>query len=262
MAHNEFMKSASLCVGLCLASGLAQASPFAWTLNTNMTRYRVDVATNNEIPISNSPFMSDSLARSASGNLYSADSLGVIWDVTGAQIPVGPTGRTQIGDLVMGNNGLWGFSNASQELFFFDFGSSSVTYAQTINGVGGFTITGVAYQGSTGDVYLSGYIGLNTDTLFHVMNSSNNALLVGNMANGDSFSYFSDIEFDASGTLYAMSWYHRWFYSVSTVNATTSFVSAGPHRDVTAMALPVPEPAALVGLAIGSAILLLRRRKE
>ena len=260
LAHNGAMKRLSALLLVAVGATSALASPFAATLNTNMTRYRVNVANNAEVPLGTNPFMSDSLAMGATGTLYSADSLGVIWDVSGAPIPVGPTGKTQIGDLVAGNNGLWGFSNFNQELFFFDFGTSSVTYAQSINGVGGFTITGVAYQGSTGDVYLSGNIGLNTDTLFHVMNSSTSATAVGAMNNGDGVSYFSDIEFDASGTLYAMSWYHRWFYSVSTVNANTSFVSAGPHRDVTAMALPVPEPSAFVGIVVCFSFLLYRKR--
>ena len=92
------------------------------------------MATNTKFSLPNNPFQSDSLARSASGTLYSADPVGMIWNVTNAfQIPVGPTSRTMIGDLVMGVNGLWGFSNASQELFFFDFGTSAVTYAQTIS---------------------------------------------------------------------------------------------------------------------------------
>ena len=192
-------------VGLCLWAGWVQAAPIAWTLDANMTRFRVPVATNTEFSLTNNPFQSDSLARSASGTLYSADPVGMIWDVTnGFQIPVGPTSRMMIGDLVMGVNGLWGFSNASQELFFFDFGTSAVTYAQTISGVGGSTITGVAYEGATGDVYLSGNTGLNTDTLYVVPTSSGSATSVGPMANGDALSYFSDIEFDASGTLYAM----------------------------------------------------------
>jgi hypothetical protein len=232
-----------------------------------MTRYNVNVATNAEIAIPNNPFMSDSLARSAAGTLYSADSAGMIWDVTaGFQIPVGPTGRTQIGDLVVGGNGLWGFSNASQELFFFDFGSSGVTSAQVISGLGGATVTGVAYEGSTGDVYLSGNTGLNTDTLFRVPNASAAATTVGSMANGDAFSYFSDIEFDASGTLYAISWYHRWFYTVAPANGATTLVSTGPHRDATAMALTIPEPSTsamiLAGLGCIGYVLMRQRNRD
>jgi len=237
-----------VCLGMLVWSAAAQAAPFAWTLNANMTRFRVDVPTNTEVALASNPFLSDSLARSAVGTLYSADPAGIIWDVTGGfQVPVGPTGRTGIGDLVMGINGLWGFSNTSQELFFFDLGSSAVTSAQGITGLGAATITGVAYEGSSGDVYLSGNTGLNTDTLFRVPNAATAATTVGPMANGDAFSYFSDIEFDATGTLYAMSWYHRWFYTVSTANAATSLVSSGSHRDATAMGLtvPVPEPATL-----------------
>jgi hypothetical protein len=260
------MKTALMCLGVFLGGAWVGAAPIAVTLGTNQTRYDVNVATNTEIAIPNNPFVSDSLARSAGGILYSADPAGVIWDVTASfQIPVGPTGRTQIGDLVVGSNGLWGFSNASQELFFFDFGSAGVTSAQVISGLGGATVTGVAYEGSTGDVYLSGNTGLNTDTLFRVPNASAAATTVGPMANGDAFSYFSDIEFDASGTLYAMSWFNRWFYTVDPANGTTSLVSTGPHRDGTAMALVVPEPStcimALAGLACGG-YLVKRRRKR
>lgn len=249
------------CLVVLVWSAGAHAAPFAWTLNANMTRFRVDAATNNEVPLASNPFQSDSLARSASGTLYSADPAGMIWDVTGGfQVPVGPTGRTGIGDLVMGINGLWGFSNASQELFFFDLGSSAVTSAQGITGLGGATITGVAYEASTGDVYLGGNTGLNTDTLFRVPNAATAATTVGPMPNGDAFSYFSDIEFDTTGTLYAMSWYHRWFYTVSTTNAATTLLSTGPHRDVTAMGLTVavPEPATLA-VGVLCSMLLARR---
>lgn len=149
-------------------------------------------------------------------------------------------------------------------MFFFDLGSAAVTSAQAITGLGGSTITGVAHEASTGDVYLSGNTGLNADTLFRVPNSSSAATTVGSTANGDAASYFSDIEFDAGGTLYAMSWFHRWFYTVSTANGATSFVSAGPHRDVTAMALLVPEPSTLAmtltGLACGGLSPWRRRR--
>lgn len=250
------MKSLTLLIVLAASAGFVQAAPFAATLNTNMTRYQVNVPTNAELPIVNNPFMSDSLAQSSAGTLYSADPSGVIWNVTTVPIPVGPTSRSQIADLVYGNGGLWGYSNMSQELFFFDLGTSNVTYAQTLIGTSAYTITGVAYQASTGDIYLNGNTGLNTDTLLHVANSSSTAVSVGAMTNLDAFSYFSDIEFDATGTLYAMSWYHRWFYTVSTTNAATSFVSTGPHRDVTAMAFAVPEPSSVIGLAWCSLILI------
>mgnify|MGYP001004389326 FL=1 len=71
------------------------------------------------------------------------------------------------------------------------------------------------------------------------------ALLVGAMSHGDGFSYIADIDFDSAGNLYAMTWFHRWFYAVSPTTAATTFLSSGPHRDSTAMALqPVPVPAA------------------
>jgi hypothetical protein len=231
-----------------LVSGMAEAAPIAATLNANMTRYRVNTATNSELALVSNPFQSDSLARSPAGALYSIDPGGVIWNVTMVPIPAGPTSRSMVADLVYGGGGLWGYSNASQEVFFFDLGLGTVTYSQVISGTGAHTITGVAYEASTGDLYLSGNTGPNTDTLFHVPSAASAAATVGAMNNGDGVSYFSDIEFDATGTLYAMSWYHRWFYSVSTATAATTFISAGPHRDVTAMALVlvVPEPASLV----------------
>lgn len=236
------------------------AAPIATTLNFNQTRYLVPMATNLEIPILGQSFYSDSLALSSTGTLYSTDASGNLWDVTGAfSIPVGPTGRTQIADLVMGSGGLWGFSNASQELFFYDLGSSSVTSAQVITGLSGHLITGVAYQMSTGDIYLSGYTGLNSDTLFHIASSATAATTVGSMFNGEPASYFVDLEFGADGTLYAVSFVHRWFYSVSTASAATTFISSNPfHRDLTAMALQVPasvpEPGTMAILSIGGCL--------
>jgi hypothetical protein len=247
-------------IGL-FGAGSVQGAPIVGTLNTNTSRYFVNVANNNEFFFGNNLFQSDSLAQSPAGTLYSIDAAGVIWDVTAGPFPAGPTARTQVGDLVYGNGGLWGFSNATQELFFFDLGSSTVTSSQVISGTGTNTITGVAYQPSTGDVYLSGYIGLNTDKLFRVPNASNTATLVGSMANADPASYFSDIEFDSTGTLYAMSWFHRWFYTVSTTTALTTLVSTGPHRDVTAMAFAVPEHASWLGLAWGALLIRNRRGK-
>lgn len=242
-------------------ASVAVAAPVVVDLNLNMTRYRVDAATNAELAIPSNPFQSDSIALAPGGQLYSADTSGNIFDVTVAPIPVGPTLRTGIADLDYANNGLWGFSNASRELFFFDLGSSAVTYSQVISGTGTLTMTGVAYEPSTGDVYLSGYGALNTDQLFRVPASSSSATLVGAMPNGDAFSYFADIDFGPSGTLYAMSFYHRYFYSVSTTTGATTLLSTGPHRDTTAMALdPVPEPATLGVMALGSVGLLRRHR--
>jgi hypothetical protein len=62
----DIMSRALVCVGLCLWAGWVQAAPIAWTLDANMTRFRVPVATNTEFSLPNNPFQSDSLARSAS----------------------------------------------------------------------------------------------------------------------------------------------------------------------------------------------------
>lgn len=241
--------------------GTASAAPLCWELNANLTIDMVNVATNASVLYNTTTFPSNSLARTPTGNLISATAGGNLWDVTGPPIPVGITGKSQIADLDYGVGGLWGYSNASQELFFFNLGSLAVTYSQVIALPPAATVTGVAYQPGTGDVYLSAYTSLNNDYLLKVANSATSATLVGAMANSDPLSYFSDIDFDASGTLYAMSFYHRYFFSVSTTTAATSFISSGPHKDTTAMALdPVPEPASLVMLATGCCALLRRRR--
>jgi hypothetical protein len=243
-----------------------QAAPLGWVLNTNQTLDLVNVATNADAPFSTTPFPSDSLAVTPTGTLYAADGFGNLWDVTGPPIPVGPTFRTQIADLDWAANGLWGYSNASQELFYFDLGSSSVTYAATLTLPGSLSaaaiVSGVAHDPGTGDIYLSAWDGLNNDFLLRVASSTTAALLVGAMTHGDGFSYIADIDFDGTGTLHALTWFHRWFYSVSTVTAATSFISSGPHRDSTALALqPVPVPAAvwLFGSALG--VMGLVRRK-
>lgn len=225
------------------------AAPLAWVLNTNQTLDLVNVPTNADVPVTTLPFQSDSLAASPTGTLYTADGFGNLWDVTGAPIPVGPTLRSQIGDLDWDANGLWGYSNATQELFYFDLGSSNVTYAATLTLPGSLSptavVTGVARDTTTGDTYLSAWDGLNNDFLLRVASASTTALMVGALAQADGASYIADIDFDTAGTLYAMTWYHRWFYSVSPTTAVTTFVSSGPHRDSTALALkPVPLPAA------------------
>jgi hypothetical protein len=227
-----------------------QAAPLSWVLNTNQTLDLVNVATNTDVPFNTTPFASDSLAVSPTGTLYLADGTGNLWNVTGPPIPVGPTGRTQIADLDWAANGLWGYSNASQELFYYNLGVSNVTYAVTLTLPSilspSAVVAGVAHDPTSGDIYLSAWDGLNSDLLLHVPTASNTALLIGAMAHGDGFSYISDIDFDAAGTLYAVTWFHRWFYSVSPTTAATSFISSGPHRDSTALALmPVPVPAAV-----------------
>jgi hypothetical protein len=245
--------------GLVLgAMSSLQAAPLGFVLNTNQTLDLVNVATNAEAPFNTTPFPSDSLAVTPAGTLFAADGFGNLWDVTGPPIPVGATLRTQIADLDWAANGLWGYSNASQELFYFDLGSSNVTYATTLTLPGSLSlaaiVSGVAHDPGTGDIYLSAWDGLNNDLLLRVAASTTTALLVGSMAHGDGSSYISDIDFDAGGTLYAVTWFHRWFYSVSPATAATTFISSGPHRDSTALALqPVPVPAAawLFGSALG-----------
>ena len=239
------------------------AAPFAYEINFNTSLYRVNVANNNEILLGNTPFISESLAMSPTLSLYSADPNGVLWNITGAPIPVGPTGFTQIADLDWANNGLWGFSNPSSSLFFFDLGLNAVTYSAPITGLGAATVTGVAYDATTGDIYLSGNTGLNTDQLLRIPFSTTAAVNIGAMPISDAFSYIADIDFDgATGNLYAMSFYHRDFYTVNPTSGATTFVSTGPHRDTTAMALnPVPEPTTLAFLGMGALIFLRRRAR-
>jgi len=230
--------------GFSAIASSAVASPIVATVGMNTSIALVDAATNTDTPLGNSPFITDSLAVDNSGTLYAANAGGVIFDISGFPIPIGPTGYAQIGDLDFANNGLWGFSNASQTLFFYDFGSSSVTYSASDASLSGYTITGVAFDPFSNSVYLSGNQGLNNDSLFNWQ--SNAASYVGAINHSDAFSYVSDIDFDASGNLYAMTWYHRDFRLVNKYSGATTPVSNGPHRDVNGMAiLPVPEPTGL-----------------
>jgi hypothetical protein len=226
----------------------AEAVPFAHVVGANNATDVVDVATNAEASASATLFATDSLAIDPAGSLYSADPNGVIFDVTSpGNFPVGPTGFTQIADLDYAGNGLWGFSNQSQTLFFFDLTLNAVTSTLSDPVLSAYTITGVARRASDGSTFLSGYDALLVDWLFEIAPSATSAALVGSLAHGDGASYVSDIDFDpSSGTLYAMTWFHRWFYTVDPATAATTFVSAGPHRDATGMALlAIPEPGSL-----------------
>jgi hypothetical protein len=251
---------------LCATTLPMQAAPLGWVLNTNQAVQLVDLANNAEAPAGSVPLPGDSLAVTASGTLFAADAAGNLWNVTGPPIPVGPTLQTQIGDLDAAGNGLWGYSNASQQLFFFDLGSNSVSSATALVMPASLpataVVTGVAHQASSGDIFLSASDGLNNDLLLRVPAASSTALLVGTMLHGDGLSFISDIDFDANGNLVAMTWFHRWFYGVSTSTAATSFISAGPHRDSTALALsPVPEPAMVWLLGAGLAVVVAQRRR-
>lgn len=246
---------------VALGSGVF-ANPDAYVMNSNMTVTQVNMTTNASSPYGPSPFPSDSLAVSPSGNLFTVDPFGIIWDITFGQVPVGPTLRTDIADLHFAGNGLWGFSNSSQEIFFFDLAGNTVNYAQTITIPGAVTMTGVAYQASTGDVFLSGYDSTQTSFLYVVPAWSNSANLIGTLGHTDSFSYVSDIEFASNGELYAMTWFHRHFLKVNPLDASTTTLSIGPHQDSTAMAIKaIPEPTTLGALAL-AAMLLSRRRSK
>lgn len=235
---------------LCTASlGPAAAAPLGWVLHTNQSLALVDLASNSAAAAGSTPFASDSLAVTPAGALYSADPGGVVWNVTAAPFPAGATQRTQIADLDWAaggpSGGLWGYSNASQELFFFDLGSGSVTYAAVLTLPAPLSpaavVTGVAHAAGSGDVFLSAYDGP-ASVLLRVPAAASSALWVGTLAHGDGASYVADIDFDAAGTLYAMTWFHRHIYTVDPATAITAGLSVGPHSDSTALALlPVPE---------------------
>ena len=257
------MRIAILCVVACIAS-ISTAAPLARVVRTNPFIDVVNVANQNEVTVSNTGFATDSLAMDPVGSLFSADATGKIFNVTApVTFLVGSTGFTQIGDLDYAAGGLWGFSNANQTLFFFDFAATSVTYSVALTSLSPVTVTGVAYRPTDGSIFLSANAGLNNDLLFQVPSASSTATLVGNMPDGDNASYFADIDFDAAGTLYAMTWFHRDFYSVNPATGATTLISNGPHRDVTGMALsPVPEPGSLSVLGLATLVFAKRRKKS
>lgn len=250
-------------LSLALLSAAAVASPTAAVVRTNPFIDLVNVANNNEVTLWNTGFTTDSLAVDPFGTLYSADkSTGVLYNVS-VPVPLfaGNTGYAQIGDLDYGNGGLWGFSNASQTLFFYDLTSNAVTFSQNLASFAGSTVTGLAYR-SDGSIFLAANTGLNQDALYVVGPSHTSASSIGALSISDANSYLADIDFAPDGRLIAMSWYHRDFYSVNVNTAATSLVSSGPHRDVTGMALStnvVPAPASVIAWGIG-AFGLLRRR--
>ena len=234
---------------LLLAALPAAAAPMVWALNFNQQINVVDAATNVEAPFLPANVQSDSLAVDTLGLLYIADSAGMIYTVQGST-PLGNSGYTQIGDLVYASGGLWGFSNANDTVFFFDLGTQSVTYSQAItSGLGNFDVTGIARDPANGDLFVAGNVGYNTDALFELDLNTASATAIGTLSHSDAFSYISDIEFDGTGALIAMTWYHRDFYSVNPSTATTTLLSNGPHRDVTGLAIITTVPEAGTGIA-------------
>jgi hypothetical protein len=234
----------SVWLALALGSVVSLAASSFGVLNGLGQIELVDPLTNADSSFGNPLFPSDSLAITPAGQYYSADAAGMIFNLTATgPIPAGPSGYAQIGDLDFAPGGLWGFSNAVQDLFFFNLGSASVTYSVTLNTLVGYKVTGVAYQPGSGDIFLSANLGLNTDQLYRVdLLPTPSVSLVGALLHSDGASYVSDIDFGAGGTLYAMTWFHRHFYSVNPATAATAQLSVGPHRDATAMAFAeVPE---------------------
>lgn len=237
---------------LGIITSRAMAAPFVRVANSNGTVELVNVATNTDVPLVSLTFPTNSLALAPSGALYAADPSGNLWDVSVVPIPAGSIGKADIGDLDWSGSGMWGFSNATNELFFFDTGSSSVTYNQGLSLPAGLTVSGVAHQDATGDTFLSAYDSGFNSYLFRNPVSSASLNLVGSMLHSDGGSYVSDIEFAASGALFGVTWFHRHFLTVNPLTAATSTVSMGPHRDSTAFALrPVPEPASVIALGLG-----------
>jgi hypothetical protein len=260
--HRCFLPVACLSLAVTL-----NAAPDVWSVSANMNIFQVDAATNTETPFIPSPVISDSLAADFSGVLYVSSSAGTIQAVQGG--PVWPTIYSQIADLYFVPGGLWGFSDASDTLFFFDLNTTTVTSSVNItSGLSGYTVTGVTRQASTGDFFLSANTGANADFLLKLDLSAFSASVVGAMSHTDTASYISDIEFLPDGSLLAMTWFHRHFLTVNPANGATTFLSAGPHRDANGLAVdpnPVPEAgtwAASLGLVGAATVMGWRRRSH
>jgi hypothetical protein len=260
--HRSLLPVAYLSLAVTL-----NAAPDVWSVSANMNIFQVDAATNTETPFIPSPVISDSLAADFSGVLYVTSSTGTIQAVQGG--PAWPTVYSQIADLYFVPGGLWGFSDASDTLFFFDLNTTTVTSSVNItSGLSGYTVTGVTRQASTGDFFLSANTGPNADFLLKLDLSAFSASVVGAMSHTDATSYISDIEFLPDGSLLAMTWFHRHFLTVNPANGATTFLSSGPHRDANGLAVdpnPVPEAgtcAAAMGLVGAATVMGWRRRRD
>lgn len=248
-------------VGVAIA-GSAFCTPIPYVVSMGGSIIEVDVPPNTETAYGATTFATESLGLSATGRLYSVNAAGFMYDVTNP-VPIlkGVVAAGMVGDLDADAFGLWAYDNAADVLFYYDEGTSVVTYYAPVSGLTGADIHGVAYDPSTGSVFLSDV----NNVLYRIVTPFVPvAVPIGTMAHLDS-GHISDIDFDpVTGDLYAMTWANRHFYKVNKLSALTSFVS-GPGTgtlDSTGMAMPVvPEPATLVALG-GGLILALSRKNE
>lgn len=262
------VRTLGLAAALAIA-GTAGAVPFFEAANMMGPLWRVDLATNAGLSSGNATFATDSLAGTTPGVFYAADALGSVHQVgAGPAVLVGNTGFVQIAELDADPTlqGLWGFSNAGDVLFYFDLTVRAVTVQHQISGLVS-PISGLAVgPGST--FYLSDF----QNQLLSVAAPPGSppvlpATTIGTMLTTDG--RIGDIDFEpGTGRLIAATWSDREVLEVSTLTAATQQLHPQVTNpldgglDINAITFTVvPEPAGALALAAGLGLWARRRRR-
>lgn len=241
---------------IAVLAASAPAAPFAYVTTYTQLLMRIDLQSAATVTVGTLGFTAEGLAATSSGRLYATNPNGNLFDVTGGVVtPVAPLGALSVGSMDSAGSTLWGYDNTSQRLFEYDPISTSFLQWSTPLSIPNLKALVID---SSGDFLFIANAG-SVDKYGKITNGTWAVSLINpNMGLAD---HCEAMDFLSDGNIYAAVLGDIRYQIDPVTGSQISGFNSGVHRDWGDMtSVPVPEPATLLLVGLGSAYLTRRRK--